>query len=493
MTGSDAGIPVGGQIALIFVLILINAYFAASEMALVSASKNKIKVLADEGDKRAVNLLKLLESPNKFLSAIQVVITLSGFFAASSAAVGLSEHLAVWFQERGIPFNISVSVGVITVIISFVTLVLGELYPKRIAMQHAERVSLAVAGSIRFFSILFKPCVWLLSVTVNGLLRITGQKTGVEEDTFDEEEVKSMLEVGQESGVLKEEGKKMIDNLFAFDDKLAYEIMTPRTDVFSIDVEATTDEYIDELMELKYSRIPAYEGDSDKIIGIIHVKDFFIKAREVGFENVKIREIMRDAYFVPETKNIDSLFLEMQKKRHHIAILIDEYGGFSGIVTMEDIVEEVMGDIDDEYDDESGKIEPLGKDTYRLDGNEDIDDVNEELGTDFESENSETIGGLIIDELGEIPVDDDELEEAGLGTEEKQKLRTVEMGRYTFTIESVKERRIETVLLHIGELQEEEDTEEGEKPGKKEEKNRRKEEKANKKEEKNGKNQVHKQ
>ena len=217
----------------------------------------------------------------------------------------------------------------------------------------------------------------------------------------------AMLEAGERGGVLKEEGRKMINSIFEFDDKLAYEIMTARTDVFSIDINDPTSEYIDELMELRYSRIPVYDDDNDNIIGILNIKDYLINARETGFDNVDISNILRKAYFVPETKNIDSLFFEMQKMKQHIAILIDEYGGFAGIVTMEDIIEEVMGEIDDEYDEETVEIEKIDDNTYRLEGYAELDHINEELGTRFDSEDSETIGGFLVDIMGEIPEEDE--------------------------------------------------------------------------------------
>ena len=229
----------------------------------------------------------------------------------------------------------------------------------------------------------------------------------------------------------------MLDSVFAFDDKLAYEIMTPRTDVFAIDIQDGADEYLDELMEMRYSRIPVYDDESDNIIGILNIKDFMIQAREKGFENVDIRSILRDAFFVPETKNIDALFLELQKTKQHIAILIDEYGGFSGIVTMEDIIEEVMGDIDDEYDEEEEEIHDLGDNRYLLDGYMNLDDVNEEIGTELTSETSETVGGLIIDILGEIP------------DEDAHERITVNLDNYEFEVINVKDRRIERVILTV--------------------------------------------
>ena len=252
-----------------------------------------------------------------------------------------------------------------------------------------------------------------------------------------EEEVMSILEEGQGNGEIREEGKKMINAIFAFDDKLAHEIMTPRTDVFMIDIQDPIDEFIEDLMRLQYSRIPVCDGDSDNIIGILHVKDYMIKAYQDGVENVDIRSILRKAYFVPETKKIDTLFFELQKTKQHIAILIDEYGGFAGIVTMEDIIEEVMGDIDDEYDEEETEIVKVDENTYMIDGNTDLDDINDELGLELVSENSETLGGFIIELLGDLP------------DEEEKEDKVIEYENLVFKIESVKDRRIEKVKLYI--------------------------------------------
>ena len=252
-----------------------------------------------------------------------------------------------------------------------------------------------------------------------------------------EDEVMSILEEGQGNGEIREEGKKMINAIFAFDDKLAHEIMTPRTDVFMIDIQDPIDEFIEDLMRLQYSRIPVCDGDSDNIIGILHVKDYMIKAYQDGFENVDIRSILRKAYFVPETKKIDTLFFELQKTKQHIAILIDEYGGFAGIVTMEDIIEEVMGDIDDEYDEEETEIVKVDENTYMIDGNTDLDDINDELGLELVSENSETLGGFIIELLGDLP------------DEEEKEDKVIEYENLVFKIESVKDRRIEKVKLYI--------------------------------------------
>ena len=251
-----------------------------------------------------------------------------------------------------------------------------------------------------------------------------------------EEEVMSILEAGQESGVLKEEGKKMINSIFALDDKLAYEIMTPRTDVFVIDIEDPPEEYVDDLMKLRYSRIPVCQGETDNIIGILNIKDYLIQAWEKGFESVDIASILRAPYFVPETKNIDALLFELQKMKQQIAILIDEYGGFSGIVTMEDIIEQVVGDIDDEYDEEEEIIDKVDDHIYLVDGDVSLEDLDEELGIDLTSETSETIGGFLIDMLGEIPDEND------VG-------RIIEFENYQFKIMAIQDRRIERVKVYI--------------------------------------------
>ncbi|MBR6529312.1 MAG: HlyC/CorC family transporter [Firmicutes bacterium] len=318
--------------------------------------------------------------------------------------------------------------------------ILGQYFPHKIALQHAEGIATKCEKIQNGLSVFFSPITAILMFITNILLRIFRQETQVEEEVFSEEEVLSMIQAGKESGVLKEEGTKMINSIFAFDDKLAYEIMTPRTDVFSIDIEDPTEEYIEELMKLRHSRIPVCKGDSDNIIGILHIKDYLIKARETKFENVDIESILRKAYFVPDTKNIDSLFFELQKTKQQIAILIDEYGGFSGIVTVEDIIEQVMGNIDDEYDEEEEIIDKVDDNLYLVDGDVSIDDLDEELGIELQSENSETIGGFIIDILGEIPDEND------IG-------RVVEFEDYKFKIMSIEERRIKRVKVYMPDKQ----------------------------------------
>ena len=317
-----------------------------------------------------------------------------------------------------------------------ILLVLGLYFPHKIGLHHDEGIAHKTKSLANSISIVLSPVTGLLMVITNMFLKLFRQETNVKDDTFSEEEVMSMLEAGRESGVIKEEGKKMINSVFAFDDKLAYEVMTPRTDVFMIDIEDPFEEYFEDLMTLRYSRIPVCKGEMDNIIGVLHIKDYLRKARETSYEDVDIPSILRKAYFVPDTKNIDSLLFEMQKLRQQIAILIDEYGGFSGIVTIEDIVEQLVGDIDDEYDEEEEIIDKVDDSTYLVDGDVDLDDLNDELGIELHSDDSETIGGFIIDILGEIPDKND------IG-------KVVEFENYRFKIMSVGERRIERIKIYI--------------------------------------------
>lgn len=433
----DPSMSLAVQLLFLAVLILINAFFAMAEMAIVSVNKNKIKILAQDGNKKAKLLQNLFEEPNKFLSTIQVAITLAGFLASATAAATMSDDIAALLTRIGIPYGTQIAIVLVTLILAYITLVLGELYPKRMALQYSEKIALFAVKPINFISKITSPFVWLLSASVALLLRITGVKDDNLEEQYSEEEIRSLLEVGQETGLIKETGKEMITSIFEFDDKLAYEVMTPRTDVYMININDNLPDYVDELLEERYARIPVYERDIDNIIGILYMKDFMIEARKHGFENVDIKSLLRKPYFVPESKNIDDLFRELQESKVHIAILIDEYGGFAGIVTIEDLIEEVMGNIDDEYDDYEAKLEKIDDNTYLLDGQYYIDDLNSELILNLESEEHETIGGLIIDILGEIP-DEDQASE-----------RIVELDECVFKIESVKDRRIDKVKLYI--------------------------------------------
>jgi putative hemolysin len=424
------------EIVILIFLTLINAFFSCAEMATVSVNKNKIKRLAESGNKNASLVQKLMEEPTKFFSTIQVAITLAGFFSSASAATGLSGPLGLWLNGRNIPYSNQISLILITILLSYFTLVFGELVPKRIALQKTEAISMFTIKPILLVSKVASPFIRLLTASTNLIMKIFGSKMDVTEDILSREEIKSLVEEGQVHGVLNENEKEMINSIIEFDDKLAKEVMTPKINIYAINILDPMDEYVDKLLETKYSRIPVYEDDIDNVIGILYSKDFMREAVKVGYHNVDIRSIMTKPYLVPESKNIYELFKELQLSKNHIAVLIDEYGGFSGIVTMEDLVEEVMGDIEDEYDITTQKIKKLDNSTYLIDGLLTIDELNSKLNLNISSDNYETISGLLIDTMGEIPSDHDD--------------RTIEVDNLVFKIESVNKKRIEKVKLYIG-------------------------------------------
>ena len=423
------------QFILILVLTLLNAFFASAEMAIVSVNRNRIKMLADDGNKKASLLVDLLEEPNKFLSTIQVGITLAGFFSSASAATGISEVIGASLSQLGIPYAQSISLVVITIILSYFTLVFGELVPKRIALQKSEQMAMLSVRPIVFVFKFAKPFVKLLSLSTNVLLRVIGMSDTDLEEKVSREEIKSLVDAGEEYGVINQIEKEMINSIFDFDDKLAKEVMTPRTEVYMINSKLPLS--IEELLEENYSRIPVYEGDIDNIIGILYLKDFLHEAYQVGFENVDIKKLLHRPYFVPECKNIDQLFKELQKSKRHLAVLIDEYGGFSGIVTIEDLIEEVMGDINDEYDDDDPVIRKIDNDTYIVNGLISIKELNDklQLNLDEETEDYDTLGGFLINQIDYIPSETEEC--------------MVEYENLVFKIECVKDKRIEMVKIHI--------------------------------------------
>ena len=410
-----------GYLIILFINLFLLGLFQSFTTALDSTSQSRLKNFTDENErylKRLEFTIALIERPLKYQFSIKLFSLL--IFSYS--------YLILW--KMPYDFKLFAILWVILVV------TFSILLSSKIALLHSDRIALKCCYFVYGLHIISIPLFWISKTVVNIILILFKQDIDIENKFFSEDEVMSMLEVGRESGIIKEEGRKMISSIFNFDDELAYEIMTPRTDVFAIDILEPTSEYIDKLMELRYSRIPVYEDDYDNIIGILNIKDYLIKARETGFDKVDIRGILREPYFVPETKNIDSLFFELQKTKNHIAVLIDEYGGFSGIVTMEDIVEEIVGDIDDEYDEDAHVVKQIDENTFLIDGNVSLDDLEEDYGIILESDSSETIGGFIIDNLGEIPTESD------LGKE-------MDFGKYIITITSVKERRIDKVKLVI--------------------------------------------
>ena len=427
-------------------LTLINAFFSCTEMAVVSVNKNRMGMLAEKGNKKAKLILKLLEEPTNFLSTIQVAITLSGFFASASAATNFSFVVQNWLNPFNIPYTKEISLVLVTVVLSFFTLVFGELVPKRVALQRAESIALFSVKIVYLISKIVLPFIKLLSFSTNLVLKILGVNLENIEEKVSEEEIKSLIEVGQRHGVFNETEKEMITSVLSFDNKIAREIMIPRKNVYSINIDTPLTNYLDELLEEKHSRIPVYQGDKDNIVGILYLKDFIVEARKNGFENVNISSIMKKPYFVLENKNIDVLFKEFQKRKIFMAILVDEYGSFIGIVTMEDIIEEVMGNIQDVYDEEDPLLEKLSEYTYLVDGFYSLNDLNSKLGLKIDNDEFDTVSGFVIDLIGRIP-------------EENEKLQ-VNYKNLSFQILSVKEKCIDKIKITISPEMVEETSEE---------------------------------
>lgn len=423
------------QFALIIILITINAFFSAAEMSLVSLNKNKIKSLAEGGNKRAITLEKFIEKPTKFLSTVQVGITMAGFFSSAFAATGISSQFANFLTKYNIPYTREIALVTITVMLSYFTLVFGELFPKRIALQRPEKLAMLSVVPILYVSKLVVPFVALLTASTNLLSKITSFGKDASDEKVSEDEIKSLIEIGQEDGAINETEKEMINSIFDFNDKVAREIMTPRTDVFMIDINDPVSKFVDSLLKEKYARVPVYNDDKDNIVGILYMKDFIIEAKAHGFNNVNINEILHTPYLVQESKKIDVLFKKLQASKNHMAILIDEYGGFEGIVTIEDIVEEIMGKIDDEYDEEEPEIEKIDENTYLVKGLLPLDDLNEHLDLNLVSDNCDTIGGFLVSLIGSIP--------------KKGEEKTVKYENITFKIEEIKEKRIEKIKISL--------------------------------------------
>lgn len=429
------------QIVILFALILVNAFFAMSEIAVISLNDNKIDKLAASGNKKAKQIQKLTENSSSFLSTIQIGVTLAGFLTSASAAqsfaVLLSNAIAGTAVAKVIPLGVinGFSTVIITLIMSYFSLVLGELVPKKIAMQKSEKMAFMAAPVLTFVAKATRPVVKLLTVSTNGVLRLMGMDPHADEEVVTEEEIRMMVDVGGEKGVIEDAQKEMIDNIFEFDDMDVADIMTHRTDMVCVDVEEGLAEAVKLSIENGFSRIPVYEEDPDNIIGIIYIKDF-LKYVGTNLPKTKtIKDLMREAYYVPETKRCGELFSEMTEKHIQMAVAVDEYGGTAGIVTLEDILEAIVGNIQDEYDQESDEISIIDDKTFTVDGITDIEEVEEHIGKVFPEGDYDTIGGYIISELGFLPKDGE--------------MNEVVFENVKFTVLQVEERRITKVKVEI--------------------------------------------
>lgn len=437
------------QLLLQMILILLNGFFAGTEMAVVSLNTAKLHKLEEEGNKHAGRLLKLIADPSNFLSTIQIGITLAGYLGSALAAENFSGYLVTWLYDD-LGFTVLtegalsvIAIVLITLILSYFTLVFGELVPKRIAMQKSYEWAKVAYKAVSGISFVMKPIIRFLSFSTNMVLRIMHLKTEAEDENVTEEEIRMMVDIGEERGNIDENEKEWIQNIFDFDDLSVRRVMTQRTDVIAISLEASREEILQTIEESGRSRYPVYGEDLDDIVGILYARDFLLAAGKG--EKTPINELLRPAYFVPESIHADTLFTDMQKKKIHIAVIIDEYGAMEGIVTMEDLMEEIVGNIYDEFDsEEEPDIVQMEDNLWKVAGYTSIDDLAEELDLELDlgEEEYDTVGGLIISLLQAIPEDGVNFDVEGHGLH--------------IHVEDIQDRRIEKAYISKLETEEKE-------------------------------------
>lgn len=400
--------PIGGQLLFQLFLILVNAFFAATEIAVLHLNENKVRKLAEDGDKKAVTMIKLIESPNRFLSTIQICITLSGFLGSAFAADNFASRLTILLVNAGVTFISAaalntICVVLITFILSYFTLVLGELTPKRIALQYSDKIARFSCGIINAVSKFFKPIVWLLSVSTNSMLRLFRINPATSSEEVTEDEIRMLLDIGGESGAIEQNERTMIENIFEFNNMTAEDVMLHRMDVVAFHVDEQPEEIVKAIRESGLSRFPVYEADIDDIIGILNTRDFLLNLESDSPKG--IRNLLRPAHLVPETVQADTLFRDMQRQKVHMSIVVDEYGGMSGIVTMEDLLEEIVGNIYDEFDPtEKVEIEQLEDNLWRVSGAIDLETLSDTLGVALPlDEEYDTLSGMVFSSLSVIP------------------------------------------------------------------------------------------
>lgn len=394
------------QLILQVVLILLNAFFAATEIAVISLNEKKVRALASEGDKWANKMLKIIESPTQFLSTIQIGITLAGFLGSAFAADNFAETFSAFLIRI---FHIApqyagtmntVAVVAVTLILSYFTLILGELVPKRIAMKHKETLANAVCGLISGLTTVLKPIIWFLTVSTNAVLRLFGINPNEKEEPVSEEDIVLMLDAGGDEGTLDQDDIAYIKNVFKLDRMTAEDVMTPWKSVVFITENAKEEEILSLIKTEAYSRIPVYDAREDRILGILHTRDYLLERRNPGFS---LQQVLHEPIIVPETLKLDTLFKEMQRQHNHVVILVNEYGETSGIVSMEDILEEIVGEIWDERDEEVSEITETGKNTYRVLSAASVEDFFEFFDMEEPETEAATVNGWLTEQAGCIP------------------------------------------------------------------------------------------
>ena len=430
---------IGPQLLLQLVLILLNAFFAATEIAVISLNAGKLKKMVEDGDKKAGRILRMVEQPAGFLSTIQIGITLAGFLGSAFAADNFAEPLVHWlvydlgFSALPIGTLRTLAVILITLILSYFTLILGELVPKRIAMQKPLQMARFSASIITGLSVVMKPIIWFLSVSTNGVLRLLRLKTETEEDAVTEEEIRLMVDIGEEKGTIEPEERELIDNIFEFSNSSAKDVMTHRIDVEAIALKDTDEQILALIRSTGLSRFPVYDQDIDNVVGVLSAREYLLNREEA--QPAPLTALLRPAFFIPETLHTDVLFRDMQQKKVHFAVVVGEYGETAGIVTLEDLLEEIVGNIYDEFDpQEEQEVQPLGEGAWRMAGSVDLDTVAETLEIELPEElNCDTLGGLVLSLLESFPEDG--------------ATPTVEGYGLQMTVERLVDRRIEWVLI----------------------------------------------
>ncbi len=422
------------QLIVLIILILLNAYFAATEIAFISLNDAKIDKQVKEGNKKAKQIKKMLNNPSKFLATIQIGITLAGFLSSAFASEAFADNLAPvlnnWIPMISVDVWKTISIIIITLILSFFTLVFGELVPKRLAMKYYEKIAFSTVGVIKGISIFTAPFVKLLTCSTNMVSKLFGVGEQ-EEQTVTEEEIKMMVDQGQEKGAIEETEKEIINNVFALNDITASEIMTPRINIFAIDINENLNKILEDIDEYKYSRIPVYEETIDDIKGILLIKDILKVLNDK--KQIKIKNLLKPAYFVPESKPIDEIFKDLQRNKNQMAIIIDEYGGTAGLLTMEDILEELVGNIFDEYDDIEIEYEKIDDNTYLIDGGVSLYEFKKIVGIEIPEGDYETLSGYLIEKLGRLPEKDENI--------------ILEDEKLTYKVEEYEDKRIKKVKV----------------------------------------------
>lgn len=398
------------------VLIFVNAFFASTEMAVVQLSPNKLRRQIEDGDKKAVKILKMVENPSNFLSTIQIAITLSGYLASAFAADNFAGPITTWLYES-VGFTALSRTGLntivillITLILSYFTLVFGELVPKQVALHNPYKVAKFTSGVISGLSVLLKPVIKLLSASTKGVLRLMGIRGERGEETVTEDEIRMMVDAGHERGTIDSEEKEMIDNVFELAETIARDVMTHRVDVVAIEADESTEDIVKIIADSGMSRFPVYDDSLDNILGILNSRTYLLNLRE-GKPRT-LREMLRPACFVPETVQADVLLRDMQQRKDHLAVVLDEYGGFSGIVTLEDLIEEIVGNIYDEFDAPAEvEIHQVGENLWRIAGETDVEDIEELFNISLpEDREYDTLGGLVFSQLSSIPQEGEEVQ-----------------------------------------------------------------------------------